>query len=398
MKRFVMMGLAVLLPLCAPAEDEESFEYLWNVSAGAGIINFEGDEEVEDSFLTTLRVGYDWTEKWTIETSLIVIPELDENFAHSYGERLSRLERHAGPGIHDTRACGVAFDGLYHFNRRQRLDPFLSVGVGALWYEDDFSSQPDASLRTGAGLIYHLSDRLSLRTDAHVIVTGDNTEFNAIVTGGLMWTFRARTPTMLPPAGPVDSDRDGLPDPDELSTHKTDPLNRDTDYDGLTDSEEIETYKTDPLKRDTDGGKVADGHEVLEDKTQPLDPADDLMFFELNMQFEDGKWEIRPEYFSDLDAIAAILNASDGATARIEGHDDWTDGRSARGSRRLTRRRAAAVTRYMETTWKVDGDRMESVGYGFDRPMGPNDPRDGNARNRRMEIYIRMPVQAPADK
>lgn len=390
MKRLVLTGLVVLLPLRAPAEAEERFEYLWNVSVGGGVIKFEGDEEVEDSFVSTLRIGCDWTDQWTIEASLYIVPDLDENFANSYGERVSRLERAAGPGVHETSAFGVALDGLFHFTRWERLDPFLSLGVGMFRYEDDIGSQADPSLRVGGGLMYHLSDNVSLRADARMLVAGDDTEANAIVTGGLMWTFSARVET-LPSPGPVDSDGDGLLDTDELKTHKTDPLNRDTDYDGLTDAEEIETHKTDPLNRDTDGGKVADGHEVIEDKTRPLHKADDLMFFELNMQFEGGKWDIRPEYFSDLDAIAAILKSSDGAVARIEGHDDWTDGRSARGCRRVTRKRADAVAAYLEKNWKIDDDRLESVGYGFDRPMGPNHPQDGNPRNRRMEIYIRMP-------
>ena len=32
---------------------------------------------------------------------------------------------------------------------------------------------------------------------------------------------------------------------------------------------------------------------------------------------------------------------------------------------------------------------MTAVGYGFSRPMAPNDPIKGNPVNRRVEVYIR---------
>jgi len=400
---------AVLGVAAAGAAEERGYEYVWNVSAGGGVIKFEGDEELEDGLLGVLRVGVDCSEQWTVEAVLYGAPRLDENFANSYGERISRLELAAGKGVTDTAALGFAVDGLFHFTRWERVDPYLAAGIGTFYYEEDVGSQWDASFRAGGGVLLHLTDRLSLRGDARALVAGGDTEANAIVSAGVMWSFLAQVDTQTSGGQPMDTDGDGLTDAEErekgtspferdtdgdglddaaeVRQHETDPLNRDSDYDGLTDGEEINTHGTDPHRRDTDGGKVADGHEVIEDDTDPLAGEDDLVFYELGMKFADGKWDILPEYLSDLDSIAKMLRENPEATARIESHDAWTGETSPRASRRLTGRRAKAVREYLEERWEVDGKRLEAEGYGFSRPKAPQ----GNPENERVEIYVRMP-------
>ena len=389
---------------------EEGMEYRRSVSVGAGALMFERDEVVEDGAIYSLGMGMDLSERWSVEGTLYVVPTLDENFANSNDVRVSRLQLATGKAIDDLSAWGIAVDGLYHFTRWERYDPYLTVGVGVMRYDEDFGSETDASVRLGGGMMYHFTDQLSARVDARVFVAGDDTEFNAITTAGLMWSFGASapstyvsTPTDWDGDGlsneqeiqvgtdprDVDSDNDGLIDAVEVQEAKTDPLNMDSDYDALTDADEIEVYKTDPLKRDTDGGKVSDGHEVLDDSTDPLAAEDDFMFFELAMQFEEGESSIKPEYLSDLDAIAAILKKKPEATARIEAHDDGAEGRSRRASRRVTRKQAQAVDAYMTQTWKIDAGRIEAIGYGMDRPKGPTDPETGKSENRRVEIYLR---------
>lgn len=72
---------------------------------------------------------------------------------------------------------------------------------------------------------------------------------------------------------PVDTDRDGLSDYDEINTHHTNPNQIDTDEDGLSDKDEIRTRHTDPTDPDTDGDGYKDGFEYKSGKN-PLDPSD----------------------------------------------------------------------------------------------------------------------------
>lgn len=60
---------------------------------------------------------------------------------------------------------------------------------------------------------------------------------------------------------PVDTDKDGLMDNDEIK-FGTDPKLIDTDGDGLTDMEEVIKYKTNPRNSDSDRDSYKDGEEI----------------------------------------------------------------------------------------------------------------------------------------
>ncbi len=395
------------------AEDEDYAR--WYFSPGAGYYLTERDEPVEDGFILNLRLGYDCNEWWTFEGGLLIAPHLDEQFYPAKYGGHSCVDDRPGERFGSTWMITPYIDALFHFTRWERLDPYLAGGLGVIIYGDDALDHGDSStafmMRGGAGLMYHFNDEWALRGDWRLLLTTDNSEMNSVADLGLVWTWGARVPPdILAVEGPVDSDGDGLsdemerrlgtdpfnPDTDgdgltdgqEVLTYKTDPLNPDTDYDLLPDGDEVLKHKTDPLNRDTDGGGVYDGHEVLEDGTNPLDGTDDLMMFELYLQFDYDKAEIKPEYFADLDKIVKVLRRHPEATALIEGHADRLRTSRAGYNRRLSERRAEAVRRYIAGKG-VAADRMKAVGYGFDRPKVPNDPVHGAPANRRVEVFIR---------
>ena len=252
------------------------------------------------------------------------------------------------------------------------------------------------------------------------LVSAERTEFNAIATVGLAWRWGARIASDLRVTGAADldsdgdgltdaeelllgtdpfnpdTDGDGLTDWEEVRIYGTDPLNPDTDYDGLTDGAEVLVYKTDPLNPDTDGGGVMDGHEVIEDGTDPLDPSDDLQLFRLNIEFDYDQAILRPVYHTDLDVIVKVLQRDPGATARVEGHADRRPRSEAAYNQRLSQRRAQAVLDYIADVGGIVRDRLTAVGYGFERPIAPNDTEANMQRNRRTEIYIRPTAQGAA--
>jgi outer membrane protein OmpA-like peptidoglycan-associated protein len=268
-------------------------------------------------------------------------------------------------------------------------------------------------LRGGGGVMYHFNDEWAVRADYRGMLTGfgSSPNANAAFDVGLVWNWGAMVePKIVAVSGSSDSDgdglsdsvevelrtdpfdpdtdRDGLTDGEEVLKYKTDPLNEDTDYDSLKDGEEVNKYGTNPLMRDTDSGGVADGHEVKEDRTNPLNKADDLMLFELYIQFDVDKAIIKPEFNPQLDVIVKVLARNPGATARVEGHADRTRKSGDFYNRRLSKRRADAVMKYFVMNG-VEADRLESEGYGFSRPKAPNDPFSGNPQNRRVEVYIK---------
>ena len=184
-----------------------------------------------------------------------------------------------------------------------------------------------------------------------------------------------------------DTDNDGLKDGDEVLVHGTNPLNPDSDYDMLSDGAEVLRHKTNPLDPDTDKGGVRDGHEVIYDETDPLQSADDILFFELKINFDTDKSVVKPEYFGQLDKVAAVMIQNPGSTATVEGHADRRATSQRAHNINLSQSRARAICEYLQGKG-VDASRLKAIGYGYDHPKVPNDPHAGNVENRRVEIYI----------
>ena len=431
----VVMGMSLLSGGLTATAEEEGLEALWYFSPGFGMLQFEGDEELEDGGLLSARLGYDYSEWWSFEGGLFIAPQLDENFGGSTDfttgvkTEVSQVKNPDDAGFGDTHAAGLFVDALFHFTRWERLDPYLAAGGGFTWYGDKVNGETfDPSIRVGGGVMWHFNDEWAVRADGRTFLAGNDTEANAMVEVGVVWTWGARVaPDLVAIGGPLDSDGDGLIDDDETGKHNTDPFDPDTDDDGLTDGEEVLEYDTDPLnpdsdwdglkdgpevkrygtnpnKRDTDDGGVADGHEVIEDDTNPLVGADDLMLFELNIMFDYNKAIIKPEYFGQLDIVGKVLTRNPEATAVIEGHADRKKDSDKTYNKRLSKRRASAALNYLVDQSGIEKSRLKAEGYGFERPKAPNDDKVGNPVNRRVEIYIRGATDesdldtAPEDK
>ena len=376
----------------------------WTVSGGPGFIKFEGDEEVEDGFALSLRLGYDFDPHWTVEGNLLLAPSLSNR---TFDDDRFALED-------DIWAFGFGGDVLFHFRNTEDLhiDPYLGIGAGAMVYEEDLGSgEIEGSINGGGGVFFHFNDELSLRGDIRTGLVGGDTEAKIIATAGLVYRIGARLPVRpVLSGGELDSDGDGLtdtqeadigtdpfnPDTDgdglsdgeEVNLYRTDPLNPDSDWDGLKDGAEVLTHKTDPLDPDTDDGGVYDGHEVIEDGTDPLNPADDLLLFTLNIEFDYDKAVIRPEDHKDLDVILKVLQRDPDSTARIEGHADKRKTSKRGYNLRLSKQRAKAVQDYLIDRG-IASSRLGHEGYGFDRPIAPNDTEANMQKNRRVEVYIK---------
>ncbi len=384
----------------------------WYVSPGVGMMFFEGSQPTDEGLNMVLRLGYDVSEHWSAEAGLSWAPNITSNGGDNQDD--------GGGGFNqgEQSVRGLFLDGLYHFNRFERLDPYLTAGMGYYRANDrvfcEGGEYSVAGPRVGAGVMYHLSDRWSLRADARAFMALDTTcEFIYTADAGVAYRFGGAGGSSGGGAViglPKDSDGDGLTDDeeaklgtdpfnkdtdgdeltdgDEVKVYKTNPLNPDTDFDGLKDGQEVLSYKTNPLDRDTDKGGVADGHEVIEDHTNPLDPSDDLMLFEVYIQFDYDTTVIKPEYFLEIDHVVRVLTRNPQATAVIEGHADRRNRSSEKYNQDLSERRAQAVQSYMVGKG-VGAARTTAVGYGFSRPKVQPDLVNGNPENRRVEIYIR---------
>ncbi|MDD3441089.1 MAG: OmpA family protein [Kiritimatiellae bacterium] len=378
-------------------------------SVGLNWLQLEGDVEAESGLGIHGKLGYSLNSWWDVEGGLYFMPALGAAEMDNPSDELDG----------DTTAVRLSLDVLLHLRNQanRRIDPFLKAGPSVTFFGDDMENgKTQLGVSAGGGLFYHFNDSWALRTDAAIGVQGKNSEVVGLFEVGLSYRFGAEkyvAPEFLVGAGAgdvdsdgdglfdkdeaalgtdpynPDTDGDGLSDGDEVFKFKTDPLNPDSDFDGLSDGAEVLVHSTDPLNPDTDAGGVTDGHEVIEDGTDPLDPADDLQKYTLLIEFDYDKSFIRPQYFEDLEPVVKVLKRDPQATVRVEGHADKRARSSRTYNQKLSERRAKAVADYLIEQSGIAADQVTSVGYGFDRPVAPNDTEENMQRNRRTDIYIK---------
>jgi len=104
-----------------------------------------------------------------------------------------------------------------------------------------------------------------------------------------------------------------------------------------------------------------------------------------NILFNTGKATLRPESFTELNKLADLLLKNSKIRIEISGHTDNVG--SASVNKRLSKERALTVKNYLVSRG-VEQDRIEYQGYGYERPIAPNDTPEGRAKNRRVEMKI----------
>ena len=217
-----------------------------------------------------------------------------------------------------------------------------------------------------------------------------------------------------------DRDHDGIPDdidacPDEAEDHQGNdpndgcPMPPDRDGDGIPDQFD----KCPDVPEDKDGVQDADGCPETDADSDGIPDAEDACplvpgqknadpkkngcpsFIKVEgnvvrilqqVHFATASAVILPESFPMLLEITNLLKANKGIKKMsIEGH---TDNRGpADLNKRLSGDRAQSVMNFL-TQHGVETNRLESHGFGLEKPIEPNDTDAGRAANRRVEFKI----------
>lgn len=107
------------------------------------------------------------------------------------------------------------------------------------------------------------------------------------------------------------------------------------------------------------------------------------MNLDVAFAFDSARLRLDATTVSSLHVLAIKLRRLPERRVRIEGHTDNVG--TAEYNRDLSLRRANAVKAYLIDREGIGPARIETVGYGFSRPLAPNASAQGRARNRRME-------------
>ena len=103
--------------------------------------------------------------------------------------------------------------------------------------------------------------------------------------------------------------------------------------------------------------------------------------------FETDSYKILPKSFPSLNDIAQILKNNPALYLIIEGHTD-NQGTPAT-NKLLSNNRANAVKEYLQKQ-NISPSRLQSVGYGQEKPIATNATTVGRAMNRRVELKLSM--------
>jgi OmpA-OmpF porin, OOP family len=170
----------------------------------------------------------------------------------------------------------------------------------------------------------------------------------------------------------VKEDKDGIEDEDGCPED-------DADKDGILDADdacplEKGVKSEDPAKHGCPPPKKKK-IVVSETEVKLLEP----------IQFEYNRDTILAVSFPILDEVVDLMKERPSIRLGVYGH---TDNRGGAGyNKNLSTRRAASVVRYL-TSKGIAKDRLESEGFGMERPVESNDTDEGRAKNRRVEFKI----------
>ena len=103
------------------------------------------------------------------------------------------------------------------------------------------------------------------------------------------------------------------------------------------------------------------------------------------VQFEANSAKIKAESYPALDNAVITLKEWGDSSVEIAGHTDQRDTSKADYNQNLSEQRAKAVLEYVAKKG-IDAKRLTAKGYGFSQPLAENDPKEGNAVNRRVEL------------
>ncbi len=105
----------------------------------------------------------------------------------------------------------------------------------------------------------------------------------------------------------------------------------------------------------------------------------------LLIEFDFDKSVVKPEFYSNVNAVGEFLKNYPNATITVEGHTDNVGSNAY--NKKLSLRRAKAVEKYIVDKFGIDAKRIKAVGYGETKPIDTNKTAEGRYHNRRVQAY-----------
>lgn len=114
--------------------------------------------------------------------------------------------------------------------------------------------------------------------------------------------------------------------------------------------------------------------------------SNDVVLRLSGISFDVNKSTIKDEHMPLLAKVKEIIKMFPNAFLMIEGHTDASG--NAAANVLLSEKRAYAIMQYIRQSLLLSADKIQSMGYGMDRPVASNQTNEGRSKNRRIDIII----------
>lgn len=102
--------------------------------------------------------------------------------------------------------------------------------------------------------------------------------------------------------------------------------------------------------------------------------------------FVSGRADVSQKAYPVLGKVKDLLSEVAAEGVVIEGHTDVTGSKDV--NMKLSKERADAVAAYLTNNTDIKPDQITTEGLGFDKPLAPNNTKQGRAQNRRVDIIV----------
>lgn len=325
------------------------------VAAEVGETGWKTGWNLKNEIHYGLGVGHWYTDRWGLDLRLL------QNSLQDKGSILP-----SGKETH------LLASGL--FNLRPGADnwyPYLAAGLGATNLDAPYSlkttSSTDFNYHAGAGLMGRPAEaflldlsakavRVSLPDQAH------RTDFMVTLGLGYTWgTARKAGPTPAPVPAPAVPE----PKPEPVAPPPPPP-----------------PPVPEPVK------EVAAPAPPPPPPPVPPPPPAKIVLDEAVLHFANGKADLGPDATAAIQKVAGGLKSYQGNyTLVISGHTSSVGGRDL--NKTLSKLRADAVANVLVDDG-IPASRISTVGMGPDKPIADNKTKEGQAKNRRVEIDVKV--------
>ncbi len=197
-----------------------------------------------------------------------------------------------------------------------------------------------------------------------------------------------------PPPPPGDKDGDFVPDPMDACPDVPGIQTEDPKTNGCPDPD----ADRDNIPADKDACPDAAGPEHPDPKRNGCPPAfvqkEQIRYFDPIKFKSETSTELDLADTATLDSILAVIRAHPEITfIKVEGHTDNRGKPDA--NKKFSQARATSVVKWLASKG-IDPNKMQSFGWGDERPIDGNDTEQGRANNRRIEFHIEKKEEAPA--